>query len=134
MTTWGSLKTGCDPAVFARAVDLFARAADRFSRCENDRLDLVAFRTQARANDAVSAELAADLAEKNRAAFDRAADRFLRLGRAADALLDTEPFYRLGPHQGQALRSGDTPAGKGEKPAQRDDAGHVLGRQRQEVR
>ena len=112
VSTWGSLKIGYDPAVFARAVDLFARAAERFRDSETYRLDLVALRTQLLSNEAngVSAELAAALAEKNRAAFDRAADRLLRLGRATDELLNTDAFYRLGTYQAQALRYGDTQA------------------------
>jgi alpha-N-acetylglucosaminidase len=111
VTTWGSVKIGYDPAVFARAVDLFARAADRFRDTETYRLDLVAFRAQVLSNEAndVSGELDAALGERNRAAFDSAADRFLRLGRATDELLGTEAFYRLGTYRGQALRYGDTP-------------------------
>jgi alpha-N-acetylglucosaminidase len=111
VTTWGSLKIGYDPAVFAHAVDLFARAAERFGDSETYRLDLVALKAQVLANEAndVSGELDAALGERNRAAFESVADRFLRLGRATDKLLDTGAPYRLATYQGQAMRYGDTP-------------------------
>lgn len=111
VTTWGSLDIGYDPAVFARAVDLFARAGARFRDVETYRLDLVAFRTQVLSNEAwrVSSELASALGARNRAAFEEAAGRFLDLGRATDELLDTEAFYRLATYQAQALRYGSTP-------------------------
>ena len=72
VTTWGSLTLGYDPAVFARAVDLFARAGDRFRDSETYRLDLVAFRAQVLSNEAKQAcdELEAALGERNRAAFE----------------------------------------------------------------
>jgi alpha-N-acetylglucosaminidase len=110
VTTWGGLKIGYDAAVFARAVDLFARAADRFPDSETYRLDLIAMRTQALSNEAngVAAEMDAALGERNRAAFDGAADRLLRVGRATDALLGTEAFYRLRTYEDKALRYGDT--------------------------
>lgn len=111
VSTWGSLEPGYDPAVFARAVDLFARAGDRFRDIETYRLDLVALRTQVLSNEAyaASADLASALGARDRAAFDKAAERFLGLGRATNDLLNTEAFYRLGTYQGQALRYGDTP-------------------------
>jgi alpha-N-acetylglucosaminidase len=114
VTTWGSLKVIYDPAVFARAVDIFAGAAGRFRDSETYRLDLVAFRTQALANEAagVAAELDAALAGRDRPAFESAAGRLLRLGRTTDALLDSEPYYRLRTHQDQALRLGETPREK----------------------
>ena len=111
VSTWGGLKIGYDPAVFARAVGLFERAADRFTDSETYRLDRVALRVQALSNEAqgVSTDLAAALARKDRVSFDSAADRFLRLGDATGKVLDTEPFYRLATYQAQALRYGDTP-------------------------
>lgn len=110
VTTWGSLAIGYDTAVFARAVELFARASGRFSGSETYRLDLVALRTQALSNEArrVSGELDAALGQRDRPAFEGAAGRLLRLGRETDALLDTEPFYRLATYQAQALRYGTT--------------------------
>jgi alpha-N-acetylglucosaminidase len=97
--------------VFARAVGRFARAEPRFRDSETYRLDLVAFRTQVLSNEAyaVSGKLDSALAAGDRAGFEGAADRLLRLGRATDELLDTEPFYRLGTYQAQALRYGETP-------------------------
>ncbi len=114
VTHWGSLKAGYDPAVFARAVEVFARAESRFRDSETYRLDLVALRTQVLSAEAlgVSAEIAAALHEKNRPAFESAADRFLRLGRATDELLGTEPSCRLSTYENQALRYGDTAAEK----------------------
>jgi alpha-N-acetylglucosaminidase len=111
VTTWGTAKINYDPALFARAVDLFARAADRFRDSETYRLDLVALRVQVLSNEAngVSGELDAALATGNRAEFEGAAGRFLRLGRATDELLGTEAFCRLGTYEAQALRYGDTP-------------------------
>ncbi|HEY5080282.1 MAG TPA: alpha-N-acetylglucosaminidase [Opitutaceae bacterium] len=110
VTTWGSLKLEYDPAVFARAVDLFARAAERFRDSETYGLDLVSLRTQALSNaaTAVSAEVDAALASRDRAAFEGAAARFLALGRETDRLLEPEPFYRLGTYEAQALRYGQT--------------------------
>jgi alpha-N-acetylglucosaminidase len=114
VSTWGSLKTGYDTAVFARAVDMFARAANRFNGSETYRLDLIALRTQVMANEAygVSGEITAALLQKNRPAFESAVDRFLRLGRATDKLQGTESCCRLGTYEDQALRYGDTPAEK----------------------
>jgi alpha-N-acetylglucosaminidase len=109
---WGSLALAYDPAVFARAVELFARAADRFKDSETYRLDLVGLRLQALSNEAlrVSGEMEDAVTQRNRPAFEDAAARFIRLGDAADKLLDTEPFYRLETYRSQALRYGDTDA------------------------
>jgi len=114
VSTWGSLKIGYDPAVFAHAVDVFARAASRFRDSETYRLDLISLRTQVIANEAygVSGEISAALAHRNRPAFENAVERFLGLGRATDRLLDTEPFYRLSTYENQSLNCGDTPAEK----------------------
>jgi alpha-N-acetylglucosaminidase len=109
---WGSLALAYDPAVFARAVELFARAAGRFGDSETYRLDLAAFRLQALSNAAlgVAGEVQEAVRRRNRAAFEDAAGRFMRLGADADHLLDTEPFYRLATHRSQALRYGSTDA------------------------
>ncbi|HXP61202.1 MAG TPA: alpha-N-acetylglucosaminidase TIM-barrel domain-containing protein [Dongiaceae bacterium] len=114
VTHWASLKAGYDTAVFARAVGAFARAEARFRDSETYRLDLIALRTQVLSSEAfgVSAEIDAALHEKDRPAFERAADRFLRLGRATDELLGTEPRWRLGTYENQALRYGHTAAEK----------------------
>jgi alpha-N-acetylglucosaminidase len=110
VSTWGSLKIGYDPAAFARAVGLFERAAGRFRDSQTYRLDLVAFKAQVLSNEAqrASSDLDAALAKKDRGAFDRAADHFLRLGAATATLLETEPSYRLATYQVQALRYGQT--------------------------
>jgi alpha-N-acetylglucosaminidase len=114
VSTWGSLKTGYDTGVFARAVGVFARAASRFNDSETYRLDLIALRTQVISNEAyvVSGEISAALLQRNRPAFENAADRFLRLGRATDELLGAEPSFRLRTYEDQAMRYGDTPAEK----------------------
>jgi alpha-N-acetylglucosaminidase len=111
-STWGSLEIGYDPAVFAHAVDLFARAAPKFRDSETYRLDLVALRTQALSNEAfdVSSDIASALKGRNRPAFDRAAGRFLQIGRATDELLGTEERFRLTTYENQALGYGDTAA------------------------
>jgi alpha-N-acetylglucosaminidase len=115
VTTWGSLELGYDPSAFARAVELFARARDRFRDSEPYRLDLVAFRTQLLSNEAkrVSSELGSAFERRDQAAFDKAADAFLELGRATDRLLGTEAFYRLSTYLDQAMRYGKTPEEKG---------------------
>jgi alpha-N-acetylglucosaminidase len=107
---WGSLTLDYDPAVFASAVELFSRAAVRFKDSETYRLDLVSFRLQALSNEAlgISREVQSALARKSRTAFEDASARFMASGRDADALLDTEPFYRLATYRSQALRYGDT--------------------------
>jgi alpha-N-acetylglucosaminidase len=109
---WGSLSLAYDPAVFASAVERFGRASGRFRDSETYRLDLVALRLQVLSNDAlrISGEVQAAETAKNRAAFEDAATRFMDAGRAADQLLDTEPFYRLATYRGRALRYGDTDA------------------------
>ncbi len=109
---WGSLSLPYDPAVFARAVELFSRASDRFRDSETYRLDLVSFRLQALSNMAlgISREAQSALEHKDRAAFRDASARFMAAGRDADALLDTEPFYRLSSYRSKALLYGDTPA------------------------
>jgi alpha-N-acetylglucosaminidase len=114
VSTWGSLKIGYDPAVFAHAVDAFARAGGRFGGRATYRLDLIALRTQVMANEAyrVSGEISAALAQRNRPAFETAVERFLRLGRATDEFLGTEPFYRLSTYEEKALAYGNTPAEK----------------------
>jgi alpha-N-acetylglucosaminidase len=111
---WGGLKLAYDPAEFARAVALFALASDRFRDSETYRLDLVSFRLQALSNEAlgVSGEVDRALSQRNRPAFEDAAGRFLRLGRAANEILDSEPFYRLGTYRRQALAYGETGAEK----------------------
>jgi alpha-N-acetylglucosaminidase len=114
VTHWASLKADYDPAVFNRAVEVFARAEGRFKDSETYRLDLIALRTQVLSGEAlgVSAEIAAALQEKNRPAFEHAADRFLRLGRATDELLGADPRFRLSTYEDQALRYGDSAADK----------------------
>ncbi len=109
---WGSLPLAYDPAVFARAVELFSLAAGRFRDSETYRLDLVAFRLQALSNEAlgISREVQSALAQKDRAAFEDSSARFLGVGRAADKLLDTEPFYRLSTYRNRAFLYGDTEA------------------------
>jgi|HubBroStandDraft_1064217.scaffolds.fasta_scaffold13766_4 alpha-N-acetylglucosaminidase len=116
VTHWGSLNVSYDPAVFARAVELFARASDRFKDSETYRLDLVSFRRQALSNEAlgVSREISDAIAKRNRPAFEDAAARFLRLGGAADELLNSEPINRLGAYKAQALAYGKTEAEKQE--------------------
>jgi alpha-N-acetylglucosaminidase len=110
VTTWGSLKIGYDPAVFARAVALFARASARFADSETFRLDLIALRLQAGSNEALRISGNVDLAVKarDRASFEEASDSFLRLGRETDRLLDSDPFYRLQTYKDQAIRYGVT--------------------------
>jgi alpha-N-acetylglucosaminidase len=107
---WGSLKLPYDPAVFARAVELFAGASDRFRDSETYRLDLVSFRLQALSNEAlaVSGELADAAAKRNRPAFEDASGRFLGLGATADGLLQSEPFFRLSTYRDSALAYGRT--------------------------
>jgi alpha-N-acetylglucosaminidase len=109
---WGSLSFPYDPAVFASAVEQFSRASARFRESETYRLDLVALRLQVISNEAlgISREIQAAQAGKNRAAFEDAASRFMGAGRAADQLLDTEPFYRLSTYRSRALRYGNTDA------------------------
>jgi alpha-N-acetylglucosaminidase len=116
VTHWGSLNVSYDPAVFARAVELFARASERFRDSETYRLDLVSFRLQALSNEAlgVAGEVSDAMAKHNRPAFEDAAARFLRLGGAADDLLNAEPYYRLGAYKAQALAYGKTEAEKQE--------------------
>jgi alpha-N-acetylglucosaminidase len=109
---WGSVTLPYDAADFERAVTLFARAADRFKDSETYRLDLVSFRLQALSNEAlgVSREVDAALKQRDRASFEDASGRFMRLGASADRLLDTEPFFRFSTYQAQALRYGSTDA------------------------
>jgi alpha-N-acetylglucosaminidase len=109
---WGSVTLPYDAAEFAKAVNVFASASERFKDTETYRLDLVSFRLQALSNEAlgVSGEVAAALKRKDRAAFDDASVRFMRLGEAADRLLGTEPFFRLSSYRAQALRYGGTGA------------------------
>jgi len=107
---WGSLSIPSDPAVFARAVDLFARAAGRFGDSETYRLDLIAFRLQQLSNEArgASGDVQAAVLRHDRAAFDAAAGRLLRLGAATDSLLDSDPRYRLETYRRRALAYGAT--------------------------
>ena len=107
---WGSLKLPYGPAAFARAVELFARASPRFKDSETYRLDLISFRLQVFSNDAlaVSGDLADAVGKRNRAAFEDASGRFLRLGASADRLLGSDPFFRLSAYRDSALAYGRT--------------------------
>ena len=58
----------------------------------------------------MSREVDAALRQRDRAAFEDAAGRFLRLGDSTDRLLDTEAFFRLSTYRAQALRYGGTKA------------------------
>ena len=107
---WGTLDIGYDPKEFERAVALFERASARFSGSETYRLDLTALRLQAASNRALGAAREVDRALRSgdRAAFRRAGDSLLELGRQTDGLLDDYPFYRLSTHVIQARRYGVT--------------------------
>ncbi len=113
---WAKPDLAYDPAVFAQAVELFARASGRFRDSETYRLDLVSFQVQVLANRAlsVSRELADAMKERSRPAFEGAAGRFLELGRASDALLSSEAYYRLDTYRAKAAAYGATPAERAE--------------------
>lgn len=111
VTPWGTLEIPYDTSVFSRGVRLFEQAAGRFRGSETYRLDRVALRTQEAANDALGASKQVDavLASGDRQAFERAAARFIEVGRAANALLATEPTDRLDSYEARALSYGTTP-------------------------
>lgn len=109
---WGSLDVAYDQARFAAAVHTLAEAAPRLAGNECFRTDLTTFRLQVISNQALAAAQAssAALTARDRAAWNRAATRLLRLGAEADELLENEPRFRLSTYERAALAYGASEA------------------------
>lgn len=114
VSSWGNLKKGYDTAVFAQAVKLFTNAAPEFKNSETYKIDVINFTRQVLSNraDQVFAAIVNAYNEKNKEAYNKAAEEFLELHQLTDELLNSHAYYRLATYQQQALHSGNTPAEK----------------------
>lgn len=96
-SAWGNAAIGYPAAALCDALRLFETDKETLSASAGYRYDLVSLRQQVLSNEALSlyAQLSAAFAERDAAAFDRAADAFLSLIDKMEATTGENKYYRL---------------------------------------
>jgi alpha-N-acetylglucosaminidase len=108
VSTWGTLKIGYDPALFARAAELFSRPKEKFKEIETYNRDLTDITIQELSNQAygVATQMDAAIQSGDLAAYVRQTKRFEEFAASSEATLRREPECREETYRAKALRYG----------------------------